>query len=350
MKNISDIDKNFKIETTLNLSDVQFYDVRQEPFSVHGVFYADGKFRRIPQEIAEAVNDGVLRLHSNTAGGRVRFKTNSQYIAIYAKMPTISKMSHMALTGSAGFDLYVREDGKQFYKGTFIPPKSIVDYYESKIDFDNSTMREITINMPLYSDVTELYIGLQKNAKIYSSPQYKNVKPIVFYGSSITQGGCASRPGNSYQGFLERRFDTDYINLGFAGSATGEDKVADYISSLDMSVFIYDYDYNAPDAEHLKNTHEQMFLKIRQAQPDLPIIMMSVPNFLPSVALCERYNIIKTTYNKALNRQDKNVYLIDGPMLMAKAGSEGTVDNTHPNDLGFYSMACAIGDVIDKIL
>jgi len=117
-----------------------------------------------------------------------------------------------------------------------------------------------------------------------------------------------------------------------------------------MSVFVYDYDYNAPTPEHLMSTHERMFLKVREKNPDLPIIMMSRPQFLLDDDAKKRLEIITTTYNNALNRGDKNVYLIDGPTLMAKAGTEGTVDNCHPNDLGFYSMASALGDVLEKII
>ena len=358
MKNISEIDKNFKVETKLDIPDVKFYDVKNEPFSVHGVFYEDGKFRRLPESVAKTVNEGVWSLHANTAGGRVRFKTNSKYIAIYAKLPLFARMPHFALTGSSGFDLYVKKGDEQVYNGTFIPPYNTIDTYEAAINlidedavgFEEGKMFEITINMPLYSDVSELYIGLSETASVEKAAPYKYTKPIVYYGSSITQGGCASHAGSSYQGFIERRFDTDYINLGFSGNAKGEDSIAEYISKLDMSVFVYDYDHNAPTVEHLKATHERMFLKIREENPHLPIVMMPRPRYTQGPRTKERYDIILNTYNNAKRRGDKNVYLIDGPTLMAKAKSEGTVDNCHPNDLGFYSMSVALGEVIEKIL
>lgn len=350
MKNISEIDKNFKIETKLNLPDVKFYDAKSEPFSIHGVYFEDGKFRRLPEAVAKTVNEGVLGLHANTAGGRVRFMTDSSYVAINAKMPIFARMPHFALSGSSGFDLYVKKDGVQHYAGTFTPPYNTEDMYESVINLGGKELREITINMPTYSEVSEIYIGLEENATVQKSPEYTRTKPIVYYGSSITQGGCVSRPGNTYQGIIERRFDTDYINLGFSGSARGEDTIADYIKILPMSVFVYDYDHNAPNIEHLKATHERMFLKIRETNPNLPIIIMSRPRFLLDDDAKKRLEIIKTTYNNAVSRKDKNVYLIDGPTLMAQAKSEGTVDGCHPNDLGFYSMAAALGDVLEKIL
>ncbi len=346
MSNISLIDSNFKVETDLDIKDIKFYDIKQAPFKIYGVFHESGKFRRIPEAVAKSVNDGVHALHANTAGGRVRFKTDSPYIAIHAKMPSVGKMPHFALTGSAGFDLYVGNN----YTATFVPPFNIEDGYESVVHFAFAGMREVTINFPLYSDVAELYIGLSETAKVCEPEPYKTEKTIVYYGSSITQGGCASRPGNSYESIISRSFDADYINLGFSGSARGEDEIADYISKLDMSVFVYDYDHNAPTAEHLKNTHEKMFNKIRAVHPDLPVVFMSRPKYHLTEDEKLRLEIIKDTYNNALKNGDKNVYLLDGRALMSLAGDEGTVDNCHPNDLGFMSMAKAVGAVLAKII
>lgn len=349
MKNISLIDSNFKVDSKSAENDIKYYDINQMPFEIYGVFYERGKYRRIPENTAKTVNDGVLSLHANTAGGRVRFKTDSSYIAVYAKMSNIGKMPHFALTGSAGFDLYIN-DGIEKYVATFVPPYDINDGYESTVHFHSSEMRNITINFPLYSEVCELYIGVSEKSEIYSPEPYKIDKPIVYYGSSITQGGCASRPGMSYESIISRRMNADYLNLGFSGSAKGEYEIAEYIRNLDMSAFVYDYDHNAPSAEHLKNTHEKMFRVIRDVYPDLPIVMLSRPKYNLTDDEKYRFEIIKTTYNNAIECGDKNVYLIDGRTLMEMAGDEGTVDNCHPNDLGFMSIAKAVGDALEKIL
>ena len=346
MSDISLIDVNFKVETKLNVNDIQFYNVLKFPFSIYGVFYENGIFRRLPQHVAESVSEGVYGLHCHTAGGRVRFKTDSPYVAIYVKMPEIGKMPHFALTGSAGFDLYADNS----YVNTFVPPFDIKDGYESIIQFDSKKMREITINLPLYSSVKELFIGIQDQAELCSSKPYKTEKAIVYYGSSITQGGCASRPGMSYESIVSRRIDADYLNLGFSGSAKGEAEIAEYVSNLEMSCFIYDYDYNAPTPAHLRDTHEKMFIKIRQNNPGIPILIMSRPKLELTTDEEKRLEIVKTTYNNAVGRGDKNVYFIDGRKLMELAGNEGTVDSCHPTDLGFASMAKCVGDLLEKIL
>ncbi len=350
MNNFTDIDPNFKVETKLDLPDIKFYNVRTKPFSVHGLIYENGMFRRMPEKVAESVSKGVYGLYTNTVGGRVRFITNSNYVAISAKMSGILKMPGFSLSGSGGFDMYVKENGVDVYHGTFMPPYDVTDGYESFLWLTTPAPREVTINFPTYSNVKELYIGLRTDAYIKEPKPYTIAKPVVYYGSSVTQGGACSRPGNAYTSIVSRRFDFDYINLGFSGSAKGEPQMANYIKGIDMSMFIYDYDYNASNAEQLRNTHEPMFKAIREAHPDIPIIMMSKPNYRLSSADEERLEVIRTTYTNAKKSGDKNVYLITGPELMREAGCDGTVEMVHPNDVGFASMAKAVCKVIEQIL
>ena len=209
---------------------------------------------------------------------------------------------------------------------------------------------EVLINMPLYSGISDITITLEANALIAAPLPRDFDKPILFYGSSITQGGCASRPGNSYQAIISAWNNVDYVNLGFSGGAKAEDEIIAYIKDLPMSVFVYDYDHNAPTVEHLRNTHEKMFKAIRAAQPDLPILMLSRPKYYINEEEEQRLEIIKTTYQNAIHNGDKNVYFIPGKKLMELARDEGTVDGCHPTDLGFYSMAMAIEPVLKAIL
>ena len=353
MKKIDEIDKNFKIETDLNEKNIRFYNVKEKPFDLYGFYNSETgrQFTRMPPEIAKNISEGVYTLCHRTAGGRVRFGTNSPYIAISVQLPSICPMPHMPLSGSAGFDLYTFSDNVYRYEHSFIPSNEAVDGYEAIYYFEDAAMRDITINFPLYNDVSELYIGVSENSVISEGEKYINEKPVVYYGSSITQGGCASRPGNSYQGMLSRRFNIDFVNLGFSGCAKGERLMADYISGMDMSCFVFDYDHNAQSVEFLEKTHASMFDIIREKNPDLPIIMLSRPDIRKSDETDERFGVIEKTYNAAKQRGDKNVYLIDGRNIMRNlAGDSGTVDGCHPNDLGFFCMAESIGAVLEKIL
>ena len=341
------VDENFKINSKIEKDDIKFYSIDEKPFKIYGVFRENDKYVRMPGEVAKKVSNGVFSLYHKTAGGRVKFKTNSSYVAIYAKI-TPCCLSHMALTGSSGFDLYA--DG--VFVKTFVPPFDIYwtdRIFEDIITLPENKMHEISINFPLYGSVEELHIGLQETADLCETSGYKNEKPIVYYGSSITQGGCASRPGTCYQAIVSRVFDCNYINLGFSGNAKGEVEMAEYIAGLDMSMFVYDYDYNAPDEEHLEQTHERMFKIIREKHPDIPIIMMSKPVFVYNETNLKRRNIVEVTYKNALANGDNNVYFLDGKALMKECENEGTVDGAHPTDFGFASMAHALIKVMENI-
>lgn len=339
MADISKIDPNFAVGGSIEREGCVFYSAEESPFRLSGVFREGARLLRLPNAVARQVSDPVVYLSKNNAGGRVCFRTDSPYVAISAHMDCIGRMCHFPLTGAAGFDLYV---DNVFTKG-FSPTYDVTDKLEGIFDFNpERKMREICINFPLYSGVLEVFVGLDKDARLEAPTPYVNDKPIVYYGSSITQGGCASRPGMSYQAIVSRHFNCEYLNLGFSGSAKAEEAMIEYIKGLEMSHFVYDYDHNAPTVEHLNETHEKMFLAIRESHPDIPIIMMQRPKFYLNEQEKERGRIIRQTYLNALNRGDKNVYFISNLELCAFCGNDGTVDGTHPTDFGFMSMAKAV--------
>ena len=353
--NIQEIDKNFLVNTDITEADIVWLDVRQAPFVLSGISYDEryGCYTRMPQEIAARVSEGVAGLNLHTAGGRVRFRTNSEFIGIRAVMNTGGLMSHITLVGQSGFDLYrkkVGECSEKFYH-SFIPPMGMHTGYSAPFTTDG-TLADYTINFPLYDGVKELYIALKKEALILEATPYSHPIPVVYYGCSITQGGCASRPGNSYQSIISRRLDTEYINLGFSGSGKAEDLMVQYLADLKMSVFVCDYDHNAPDATYLKKTHLPLYRAVRAKQPKLPIIFLSAPDVLIAPdKYIDRREIIRETYVTALAEGDENVYFIDGAELFAGDDWDScTVDGTHPNDLGFYRMAMRIEKEIVRLL
>lgn len=352
---IEKIDKNFEINHTVEKDDISWLDVREEPFELYGFYNAktESVFKRMPSELGKKVSESLFNLAHKSSGGRVIFSTNSKYIAIRASVTKMDLMAHMPITGSSGFDMYLtNENGSCIYNSTFVPSTSDKYGYESLYEFDERKNRFVTINFPLYSAVENLFIGIEKDAKVEKGVPYKHTVPVVFYGSSITQGGCASRPGNMYPSMISRMLDTDYLCLGFSGNALGEKIMAEYIASLDMSCFVMDYDHNAPNEEHLKKTHYPFYEIIRKANEDLPIIMVSKSDTdrFPQTAK-NRRDIVFSSYQKALANGDENVYFIDGATLFGTDLRDScTVDGVHPNDLGFYRMAKVIGEKIKKII
>ena len=216
-------------------------------------------------------------------------------------------------------------------------------------------MHTVECFLPLYNGITKMEIGIEDNAEIAEAPEQK-FKPVCFYGSSITQGGCACTPGNNYTAMLARWLDFPQRNLGFSGSGRGEEIVARYISMLDLAAFVMDYDHNAPSIEHLENTHKRFFEIIREAQPELPIIFVSKPDFDPSPKVnADRRAVIYKTYSEAVAAGDKKVWFVDGETMFGPYEKLNdrracTVDGCHPNDLGFYRMADTIYPVLKEAL
>ena len=156
----------------------------------------------------------------------------------------------MPISGTGGFDLYKEMGGQQSFVGAYIPPLNSENGFAGIVYTKNLTGRNVNyvLNFPTYNPVAKLYIGIKEGSRTETPDKYINKKPVVFYGSSITQGGCASRPGNIYQNFLSRALNVDYLCLGFSGNAKGEKEIAEYMAKLHMCAFVSDYDHNAPDS------------------------------------------------------------------------------------------------------
>lgn len=337
-----------KIDFSEEKEGIAYLDVLKSPIKLHGVWYEDGFLRRTPEDVAQATSEAVAELARKCAGGRVRFRIKgSDYIKLHVESPNEPTNSPLSPgMGIYGIDLY--KDGVY---------NQITYRYQDDYTFGRwwgeGEEPLITLNLPYGRPISRLLIGVDENAEITEAPDYSLSKPIVFYGSSITQGNCASRPGMTYQNQLSRTLDFDYINLGFSGSAKGEDAIADYIAGLDMSIFVLDYDHNAPNPDHLRATHEKMFLKVREKHPDMPILMLTRPrprNRLVGDVLA-RQAVVRETYENALARGDKNVWFIPGTDLIRdEIGDDWSVDGTHPTDLGFFSMAKAIEPTLKEVI
>ena len=353
---IASVDANLAVANAVNAPDLELHDVRKAPFQIYGLYQPQTEpvFKRIPTDVAEKTSDGVRDLSFHTAGGRVRFSTDSPYVVIKAVMPKATHFSHMPLTGTSGFDLYIDSPNgcESLYLRTFVPPYHMTQGYESKLALPGTGMRYVTVNFPLYNAVSDLYIGVAKGSALGAGAPYRDIAPIVYYGSSITQGGCASRPGNAYQSIISRMLCVDHINLGFSGNGKAEDTIVSYMAGLHMSAFVCDYDHNAPNAAYLRATHQKMYDAIREKNPTLPYIMISRPDYFhgeeDSIA---RRQVVVDTYHYAIAKGDRNVYFIDGSSVFRGPMEDScTVDGCHPNDLGFSKMADAVACVLKRAM
>lgn len=336
------------------------YNAEHAPFRIHGLYPSkqNGMFARMPREAAERTSKKVGLLYTNTAGARLRFATDSSVLAVGAIYPSMVFPSErsVALSGAGAccFDLYVDGMHCQVLSPTaLIQRGSVVSFemsdgrYEAFVTFEEKRMRQITLYFPSFVNISDLFIGLEENAILTEAEPYVNDLPVVFYGSSITQGACASRSGNTYPNILSRRFNFDYLNLGFAGACKAETAIIDYLCDLPMKLLVYDYDHNTPSAEFLRETHLPGVRKLRNAHPHIPIIMLSKPNqHNGQEEAIKRMRIIKESYEALRRESTAPVHFLNGQEIFESHDREMmTMDNTHPTDLGFYCMAEALSNM-----
>ena len=357
MNSYTNVDKNLVVNRTIGDADVIWYDVRKAPFSLHGLYdpITEPIFRRLPKSVGDATSKGVSLLCEMSAGGRVRFSTDSPYIAIRARFRSIDRHPVIAMIAGNGFDLYTDGEFGSRYLGAYRMPYDMEDSYEQILHLPCSTHRTYTINFPLRAVVESLEIGLKPDASLSSARPYRNLDPIVVYGSSIVHGVAASRPGNAYPAILSRSFNMDVLNLGFSGKAKGEPVLAEWMAKLPMSVFVCDFDHNTHNAQELEAAHYPLYEIIRKQNPTVPYIMITRPNFSTCQELKEnilqRREVVMRSYLRAREAGDRNVYFIDGMSFFVEPHAyEFTTDTVHPNDAGFIRMADSIGTVIRYIL
>ena len=248
-------------------------------------------------------------------------------------------------------EMYIRKDGEDWFRGSFRPPLPLSNAYEGKVLLPPGEW-EVTISFPLYNQLDRLLVGLADGSTLSPAAPYTHAKPVVYYGSSITQGGCASRPGMCYPAIISRMLHCDHINMGFSGSCKAEEAITQYLANLDMSVFVCDYDHNAPDDVYLRQTHEKLYRAVREKQPDLPIIFVTRPDvYMHEEMSVKCRQVILDTYMAALREGDKNVDFINGEQFFTgPMWRDCTVDGSHPTDLGFAFMAEHIGQIVKKWL
>ncbi|MBR2024866.1 MAG: hypothetical protein IKA02_03540, partial [Clostridia bacterium] len=222
------------------------YSIFEKPIKVFGIpnFERDKKLTRLPDELIEKIPN-LDFLGRRCPGGRIGFKTNSKTVGVRAKYKTLSPDIGMSIYSSQSFHVFAGEKQNSRFLGLISP------YNYESLEFERTlkkdgVMEDVLILLPRNEIVENVEILLDVNAEILPPTEYKYSKPIVYYGSSITEGGISCNPANAYNAIISRHLDTDYINLGFSGNAKGEIPMAEYINTLDFSILVYDYDHNAP--------------------------------------------------------------------------------------------------------
>ena len=322
------------------------------PAKIYGapLFASTGTLDRLPPELRARLGPDMEHLGRRCPGARMALRTDSETFTVRMTLETLSPDVGVSIFGCQAISVYAGNKPDMRFLGLVNPPNYQTFTCERTFT-KRAEMEDIMLWLPRNEVVASVSIDVEDGARVEAPTPYKYPVPIVYYGSSITEGGCPSRFANSYNAIICRRLDADYVNLGFSGRARGELEMAEYINTLEKSVFVMDYDHNTPTAEHLLNTHEPFFQRIRAHDPELPVVMISAPDIDYLKEGRERRDIVRRTWERARAAGDENVYFIDGETLFGDADREMcTVDACHPTDLGFYRMAGVIEPVLRKIL
>ena len=321
---IKKIDANMTNTSNKPINAIQWFDLNNE--YLRGTAFQTG-FHRLRE--TDFVSDQVKRLERHPSGINIQFETNATHIKLKAILDGPSYMAHMTAVAQIGFDLYVKQNNRFVFLRT---TKIDQGQYElSLIEGLKPTMREYRLYFPLYRGLNEAILGIDGNATL------RFIKPkmdkIVIYGTSISQGGCASRPGMSYSNILDRMLPYEMINLGFSGSAHLELEMAHILNEIEAKTLILEVEAN--------NTQDALFEKlpifIETLKTKAKIILLT---HFPSPSALLFHKEKKTIKeNKQFAAQFKDLIVIDGEKLLRKGGYDETVDGVHLTDLGFYFVA-----------
>lgn len=302
-------------------------------------------YDRLPAKAKKVVSDPIWRLSRNSSGYVVYFSTNSRKIYVKWSLlsPSLSSI-HMPATGVSGVDLYAKNtDNYWKYVGTGHPKKQS----DNEEVFRNPGSKEFALYLPLYNGVTSLSIGVTLGNSLTPTMPMSE-KPIVFYGTSITQGGCASRPGMAYTAIVGRKLNVPIINLGFSGNGRMEPVLADLLSELDPAVYVLDTLWNM-SPELIEERLAPFVRKLRAAHPETPIVLAedSTIRTVPTIKGAILRRIFSDLQKEGIN----NIIFVSADGMMGP-DDEGTVDGVHPTDLGFMYQSQvfinALKDILNK--
>jgi hypothetical protein len=326
-----------------------WHDVRK--LTIEGQAYSDTKapFDRLPAKAEKLVRPAVWNLSRHSAGLCVRFRSDAT--TIQARWTLTSKslaMPHMPATGVSGLDLYVR-DGKGQWRWLGVGrPTDVKNTAPLVAGLPAGEMREFLLYLPLYNGVSSVEVGIPAGSKIEKAPaRPAHKKPIVFYGTSITQGGCASRPGMVHTAILGRRLDWPVVNLGFSGNGRLEPELAQLMAEIDASVYVVNCLPNLGPDDVAKRT-EPFVRLLRKTRPETPIILVEDRSYTNSALLPGPRNRnlanraeLRKAYLKMVSEGVPSLHYQTGEELLGDDG-EAAVDSSHPTDLGFMRQADAM--------
>lgn len=312
-------------------------------------------YRRLPMRMEKQAPEGVWGLSDHSAGLAVRFQSDAPSIHVrwHIINPNLA-MDHMPASGVSGVDLYVR-DGKTWrWAGTGRAYQQQED--AALVTGLKRQNREYILYLPLYNGVFSLQVGVPSGSSLSPGAPWKSGrKPVVFYGTSILQGGCASRPGMAYPAIVGRRLEVETINLGFSGAGRSEPEMCDLLAEIDASVFVIDPLPNM-GAVPVEERLTYLLTVLKRKHPFTPVVLVESAGYRGEFVRGTRdpgvlpiNKAMRKVYDATVRNWNGRLFYVEGRRLFGPDG-EGTVDGVHPTDLGFVQMADAIAPVVKAAL
>lgn len=314
------------------------------------------RYERLPGYLENVTRKPVWNLGLNSAGLYIRFRSDSPILKFKWALLQNTRKTHMPDTTIKGVDLYMQTDNGWRYVAC---PKLVPDSLRQEVTVRMDPVeREYMLYLSLYDNVVSLEIGVEEGSFIGqpASDSPRHEKPVIMYGTSILQGGCASRPGMAHSNILARKLNRDVINLGFAGNALLDYEIAELMASYeDPGIFVLDYTPNA-SGKRIDENSEKFFRILRDAHPDVPIVFVELPPYPRAEfytkgrnAMQEKNDAQQRIYEKLRKAGEKNIFYIKSEGMLGDDG-DATVDGTHFSDLGMLRYAEHVLPTLKKAL
>jgi lysophospholipase L1-like esterase len=338
---------------------VQYYHISE--LDIIGKLPLTETYSRLPQEAKDKVRQPVWNLSKKTAGISIRFTSNTTAVKLRWTLSSNVIMSNMTPIASKGFDLYAYRNGKWQFAGVARPQNSITNQAVI-IDGMQQEDREYLLNLPLYDGVVSAEIGIDQNAYIKKPVNHiiDKTNPIIFYGTSITQGASASRPGLTYAALIQRKLNKEVINLGFSGNGRFEKEVAEYFMKASPSLIVLDCTPNS-SADIIRKNLPQLLKYVRSINDTVPIIFIEsiIRDFayfkednekaFGSISFINQQNTALSEIYSEFSANDDNLYYLKKDDLIGN-DNEATLDGTHFNDLGHFRAYEKLTEKIKEII
>ncbi len=329
-------------------AEIVWHDAASLTIEGQGWTATEHRYDRLPARARGVVPPSVWSLSNDTAGIAVRFVTDASEVHVRWSLNSDSlDMPHMPATGVSGVDLYELRSGKRWlFVGNGRPGKK--DGNAARFALTGEGVHDLRLYLPLYNGVTAVEIGVPEGRSLRRGPAGDPGDRIVYYGTSIAQGGCASRPGMAHVAILGRMLNRETVNLGFSGSGRMEPEVASLIAELPAAMYIVDCLWNM-DEDRIAERVAELVTAIRRAHPKTPIVFVGQSHMDPSRHPTGFTRKQEAAIAELRRKGVPGLHIVSGTGLVG-SDTEGTVDGVHPNDLGMMRQAEALAPPLRRIL